>query len=161
MEPTTLPGNWRVRDATPADLDKLVAFNRAMAKETEGRELDLSTLRKGMETVLADPSRGRYLVIEDGSGAVAGQLMLTCEWSDWRNGWFWWIQSVYVRPDARGRGAYRQLHDEAERRARERGDVRGLRLYVARENIGAQRVYKAMGLRRADYEMFETEWTPG
>jgi GNAT superfamily N-acetyltransferase len=152
------PGEERVRDATPADLDTLVAFNRAMARETEGRDLDADLLRTGTDAVLRDPARGRYLVVEDGDGAPLGQLLITTEWSDWRNGWFWWIQSVYVRPEARGRGVYRRLHREVERLARDRGNVVGLRLYVATENRAAQAVYAAVGMSAADYRMFETDW---
>jgi GNAT superfamily N-acetyltransferase len=151
----------RVREAAPSDLGTLVAFSRAMARETEGRDLPEDRLRAGTDAVLRDPARGAYLVVEGGDGEALGQLLITTEWSDWRNGWFWWIQSVYVRPEARGRGVYRQMHREVERRARERGDVCGLRLYVATDNRAAQAVYAAVGMTAADYRMFEADWVLG
>jgi GNAT superfamily N-acetyltransferase len=147
-----------VREAGPSDRESLVAASRAMAAETEGLDLDPATLRAGTEAVLAAPGRGFYLVAEAPGGAVVGQLMVTTEWSDWRCGWFWWIQSVYVQPAWRGRGVYRALHREVERRARARGDVAGLRLYVAEGNRGAQAVYRAVGLAPAEYRMFEADW---
>ena len=117
----------RVRAATPKDLSLLVAFNRALAKETEALELDPERLRAGVARVLADPLAGFYRVAELPEGRDAdhdregpsgpprtaravGCLMVTREWSDWRCGWFWWIQSVFVEPPARRRGVYRALH---------------------------------------------------
>lgn len=149
---------FRVREARPVDLGVLVDFSRAMARETEGLDLAEDLVRAGTAAVLRDPARGAYLVAEGPDGMPVGQLMITSEWSDWRNAWFWWIQSVYVRPGSRGRGVYRLLHREVERRARARGDVCGLRLYVARRNRGAQAVYGALGMAHADYEMFEVDW---
>jgi len=148
----------RVREATPADLELLVAGNLALAEESEGRRLDESVLEAGVAAVLADPARGRYLAAERG-GELAGQLLLTWEWSDWRNGWFWWIQSVYTWPWARRSGVYRALYTEVGLRARARGDVRGLRLYVARENEIAQRVYDRLGMPRAAYLLHEGDWS--
>lgn len=150
-----LPGGWRLGPATLDDLETLVRFNRAIARETEGLELDEATVRSGLHAMLTDPARGVYLVVRDEHGVPAGQISITTEWSDWRNGWFWWIQSVYVRPDARGRGLYGALHREVEARARARGDVVGLRLYVAHDNRVAQSVYDAMGMAPAHYRMFE------
>lgn len=144
--------------AGPLDLDALVAGSLAMARETEGLDLDADRLRAGTDAVLQDPAKGFYLVARDDDGTVVGQLMITFEWSDWRCRWFWWIQSVHVVPAWRGRGVYRALHGEVERRAREQGDVAGLRLYVAGTNGRAQAVYRAVGLERADYEMFEADW---
>ncbi len=155
---TALDGDVRLDDARLGDLDVLVAFNRAMARETEGRELDEPTIRAGVQAMLLDPSRGVYLVARDPDGTPVGQIMVTTEWSDWRNGWFWWIQSVYVRLDARGRGVYHRLHREVEARARARGDVCGLRLYVAHENRVAQSVYEALGMAPAAYRMYEVVW---
>ena len=137
-----------VRPARLEDLDTLVAFQQAMASETEDRALDETRLRPGLAAVLGDPVRGRYLVAERGGVALAC-MMLTAEWSEWRNGWFWWIQSVYTSPGARGLGLFRRLYDHVMDEARERGNVCGLRLYVEKENEAAQRVYERVGLIRA------------
>ena len=143
-----------VRAARPADRDRIVEFQIAMALESEGRELDRALVRAGVEAVLCDPARGRYLVGEI-DGLVAGSLLLTLEWSDWRNGWFWWIQSVYTAPEARGRGLYRALYQRVLDEARAAEDVCGLRLYVEKENIAAQRVYEKLGMQRSGYRFYE------
>lgn len=148
-----------VRAARAADLSTLVAFNRAMARETEGRELD-ARLERGMERALGDPARGRYFVAER-AGAVVGCLMLTTEWSDWRDGWFWWIQSVYVPAPARRTGVYRALYDHVRDAARRDPDVCGLRLYVERENAVAQRTYEGLGMHRTDYLLYEVDFAQG
>ena len=150
----------RVRPATPADLDVLVDFNAAMALETEDRRLDPDRLRAGVSTALSDPARGAYRVAER-DGRVVGALLLTREWSDWRNGWFWWIQSVYVAPDARGRGVYRALHESVLAEARADGKVCGVRLYVEQDNRAAQATYAAVGMRRARYAVYEDDFTAG
>jgi ribosomal protein S18 acetylase RimI-like enzyme len=146
-----------IRPALPADVEILAAYNAAMARETEHLELDLERLRRGVAAVVADASKGFYLVAEE-DGAVAGQLLITYEWSDWRNGVFWWVQSVYVRPESRGRGIYSTLYQDAVRRAREAGNVCGLRLYVERENRRAQAAYRKLGMRPTVYEMYETDF---
>ena len=146
-----------IRPAQSPDVDVLAEFNAAMAHETEHIELDPGRLRAGVAAVLADPAKGFYLVAEE-DGAVAGQLLITFEWSDWRNGVFWWVQSVYVRPQSRGRGVYSTLYQDAVRRAREAGGVCGLRLYVERENRRAQAAYQKLGMRPTVYEMYETDF---
>jgi GNAT superfamily N-acetyltransferase len=98
-----MTGGYRIRPARPEDVDLIVRFNRAMARETEGRDLEEATIAAGVEALLADPSKGRYFLAER-RAEVAGQLMVTPEWSDWRNGPVWWIQSVYVAPAHRRRG---------------------------------------------------------
>lgn len=108
-----------------------------------------------MAAVLADPAKGSYRVATR-AGAVTGQLMLTTEWSDWRCGWWWWIQSVYVAPEARRGGVYRALHRSVLEDATLAGDVRGVRLYVEQENVRAQRTYEALGMARGRYLVFET-----
>ena len=143
-----------VRPATRADLPLLVAFNAAMALETEDLRLQPARLQAGVAAALADPQRGVYRVAELG-GRPAGALLLTREWSDWRNGWFLWIQSVYVAPEARRRGVYRALHADVLAGAAAAGDVVGVRLYVDRANAGAQRTYERLGMRRARYDFFE------
>ena len=127
-----------------------------MARETESRELEVAVVRDGEGAVFADPGRGFYVVAEIG-GAVVGALMVTFEWSDWRNGTFLWIQSVYVRPEFRGRGVYRRLYEHVRAHARDRGDVCGFRLYVETGNEPAQRVYAALGMSGAGYLVFEQE----
>ncbi len=143
-----------VRDAKPQDLDVLVEFNLAMARESEGRELDVQTLREGMRTLLDDPARGRVFVVED-HGRIAATLMLTTEWSDWRNGWFWWIQNVYVDPGHRRRGHYRRLHEYVCALAAREPDVHGLRLYVEQENHGARQTYRSLGMDETAYRLYE------
>lgn len=142
-----------VRAATTADIDALVAFNAAMAMETEAKELDPDVLRRGVGTVLREPARGFYLVAECG-GVVAGCLMVTFEWSDWRNGDWWWLQSVYVAADFRRSGVFRALYAEVEHRASRSTGVIGIRLYVERDNLSAQRTYQAFGLREEHYRLF-------
>lgn len=143
-----------VRPAVAADRDVIAAFNAAMARETEQRELDPATLLRGVERGLADVAKGRYFVAEL-DGRTAGCLLVTTEWSDWRDGWFWWIQSVYVAPDCRGRGVYGALHEHVRAAARAAGDVVGLRLYVERENVRAQRTYQKLGMTETDYRLYE------
>jgi GNAT superfamily N-acetyltransferase len=151
-----------IRSATPADVDTLVRFSAAMAHETEGRSLDLGRLRHGTAAVLDTPERGFYLVAEiPGSSphsTLAGQLLITYEWSDWRNATFWWIQSVYVAEAWRRRGIYRKMHEAVLAKARAMPDVCGVRLYVEKDNTVAQRVYEEVGLLRTPYEIFEDDF---
>ena len=151
-----------VRRATIQDLDVLVAFNSVMAWESEGKTLDQQRLRDGVAPLLNDwddrgDDRGFYLVAEV-EGGVVGQLLITYEWSDWRNAYFWWIQSVYVASDWRRRGVYRKLHEYVLDQARLRGDVCGIRLYVDRNNHVAQQVYSDLGMDRSHYDMFEIDF---
>lgn len=136
------------------DLDALVEGNLRIAKDTEGKVLDKATLRTGLTALLQDPQKGFYLVAER-EGRVLGHLLITFEWSDWRNGVFFWIQSVWVAPEARRSGVYRALHQRVLEIAEERGDVVGLRLYVEKNNHVAQRTYQAMGLSLCSYDMYE------
>lgn len=144
-----------IREATPGDLATLADFNQAMARETEARELDRATLEAGIASLLADSTKGFYLVAEAG-GEIVGQLMVTYEWSDWRNASFWWIQSVHVAQAHRRTGVYTALHREVERRARAAGAC-GLRLYVERDNARAQATYRHLGMVRSRYDLFETQ----
>jgi GNAT superfamily N-acetyltransferase len=144
-----------IRPAEPKDAPVVAEFNRLLAWETEHKTLDPEVLGRGVARLLADPARGFYLVAEEG-GEVVGQLMATFEWSDWRDGWFWWVQSVYVRDGYRRRGVFRALFGELVRRARAAGDVIGLRLYVERDNHRAQATYSEMGLRDAGYFVRES-----
>jgi len=143
-----------VRPATGADLETLVAFNAAMAEETEGKHLDLETLRRGVARVLADPALGFYRVAEV-NGERVGGLLVTFEWSDWRCGWWWWLQSVYVEPEHRGRGVFSALLNAVDAEAAATPDALGLRLYVAQDNRRAQAVYTARGFEDARYRVLE------
>lgn len=143
-----------IRDASPADIPDLVAWNAAMARETEDKPLDLATLEAGVNGLFADPERGFYLIAER-DGQSLGGLLVTFEWSDWRNGMFWWIQSVFVTPDARRQGVFRALYAEVEARARENSAV-GLRLYVELENTRAQATYETLGMQRCHYHLYES-----
>jgi GNAT superfamily N-acetyltransferase len=147
-----------VRPAGLSDLDILVRFSAAMAEETEGRELDLERLRQGTAAVLASTERGEYLVAET-EAAVIGQLLITYEWSDWRNGTFWWIQSVYVEPTMRRQGIFRTLHDYVLQEAQRRSDVCGIRLYVEKDNAGARAAYSRLGMLLTAYQVYEQDFT--
>jgi len=145
-----------IRIANALDAESLVEFNQAMALETEGKRLDPDKISSGVAAVFADEKKGFYVVAED-SGAIVGGLMVTYEWSDWRNAWFWWIQSVYIRPEARGQGLYTRMYQFVKERAAETGNVCGFRLYVETENLHAQGVYDAVGMQRSHYIMYEEE----
>lgn len=146
-----------IRPATPSDASTIVEYNRAMALETESRELPLDKITPGVRAVLARPELGFYLVAEDHQGFVLGCLMITFEWSDWRNGMFWWVQSVYVYPGARGRGVYRAMYAHAKQLAIAQGGVCGFRLYVEENNSAAQETYRRQGMKRTHYLMFEED----
>src|SRR6266852_9246378 len=143
-----------IRRATSCDLDVVVDFNRRLAEESEGKILDPAVLKAGVAQALADPNKALYFLAED-AGRVVGQTMITTEWSDWRNGWFWWIQSVYVRPEARRRGVFRALFEHVERMAREDPLVVGLRLYVEKANRAAQETYFKLGMTPTGYFVLE------
>jgi ribosomal protein S18 acetylase RimI-like enzyme len=147
-----------IRQATAADAEALVEGNRRMAWETERLALDVETLRAGVAAALADPHKGVYWVAER-AGNVVGQLLITWEWSDWRNGSFWWIQSVYVPPEHRRGGVFRQLYETVEAAARATPGTCGLRLYVERENEVAQAVYERHGMTRTGYQLWEIVWS--
>src|SRR5215469_9421853 len=138
--------NFSVRPATKSDQPTLIEFNQAMAWETEHKVLEFDAISRGVAAVFDDPAKGFYLVAERGT-SVVGQLMITTEWSDWRNGWFWWIQSVYVHPEARRQGIFRLLFDEAKRLGKAKGNVVGLRLYVEKHNTTAQSTYLGLGMK--------------
>ena len=144
-----------VRAATASDAPTIADFNLRLARESEGLELDPPTVASGVAGLLADPGKGLYLVAEEG-GEPVGQLMLTVEWSDWRDGPIYWLQSVYVRPDRRGAGVFRALWDRALELARERGG-RAIRLYVDRHNTAAQDVYRRVGMAPSNYLVYELE----
>jgi GNAT superfamily N-acetyltransferase len=140
------------RGATREDSGAIVDFQQAMARETEDVDLDREIVTRGVEAVFDDPSRGRYFVA-DVDGRVVASLLITYEWSDWRNGVVWWIQSVYVVPDFRGRGVYAGLYAHVKQSAD--ASVRGIRLYVDRRNTSAQEVYRKLGMNGEHYLVFE------
>jgi GNAT superfamily N-acetyltransferase len=151
-------GAIKVRPARASDLSVIVQFNQAMARETEGKELADAVIREGVGQLLADPARGLYFIaeIED---MIVGQTMVTLEWSDWRNGNFWWIQSVYVSPEFRRCGVFRALHTHIRDAAKKARGVCGLRLYVYENNHRAMEAYQNLGMERTHYAMFEEDWT--
>jgi len=147
----------KIRPATPDDVDVLVTFQQAMAAETEDKGLDPQRLKLGIEYLLDHPSEGFYLMAES-DGQPAGSLMVTFEWSDWRNGRFWWIQSVFVGQSFRRRGVYSALHAEIRNRAQADPDGCGIRLYVETENVNAQQTYRALGMTETHYRLYEEEF---
>lgn len=154
--------NITIRRAIAADAGQIARHNAAMARETENITLDPARLRLGVEAVLSDPGKGFYTVVEaespTGGKIVVGQMMITYEWSDWRNGTFWWVQSVYVEPQYRKQGVYRKLYEDVLAEAKARQDVCGIRLYVDKENRSAQKVYERLGMRPAQYAMYEVDF---
>ena len=154
-----------IREATPDDLDVIVEFNARLAHESEGKLLDRHVLSRGVSAALSDTDRLRYWVaeVEPSSGDsmtrwIIGQAAITREWSDWRGGWIWWLQSVYVHNDYRGQGVFRALHAEIRSCARSIDDVIGLRLYVEVSNERARRVYQSLGMKPGGYEVYEELW---
>jgi GNAT superfamily N-acetyltransferase len=142
-----------IRDATAHDAPTIVANNLAMAWETETLRLDEAVLKAGVERVLQGDVGARYWLACDGD-TVVGQLMITTEWSDWRNAWVWWIQSVYTSPDGRGKGVYRALYEHVRDQAQAQ-HVTGIRLYVDTRNTTAQAVYTKLGMEGEHYRVFE------
>lgn len=150
-------GPVSIRPARLGDADTVVAFNAAMAWESEALRLDPATLSAGVRRALADPAKCLYF-IADIDGRTVGQTMVTYEWSDWRNAWLWWIQSVYVIPEARRKGVFRRLYAHVREAAMARGDVCGLRLYVHRANAPAIQTYQRLGMTLGDYLVCQEDW---
>ena len=143
-----------VRKAKKADTDTLIQFNIAMALETEQKYLEEDKIRAGVKSLFKKPEYGFYLVAEM-DGQIAGSLMITKEWSDWRNGLFWWIKSVYVLPVYRRKGVYRSMYRKIHDMAKNRPGVCGFRLYVEKENKSAQATYSNLGMSETNYKMYE------
>lgn len=144
----------KIRKAVQSDLAALVAFNQAMALETEDQQLDSHIITKGVSTLLSSAEKGFYLVAEV-DGEIAGSLMVTFEWSDWRAKDYFWIQSVYIRPQNRRQGIYSKLYQEVKDIAASLGGAASFRLYVEKENIKAQQTYQALGMHECYYLMYE------
>jgi len=143
-----------VRLAESRDANVLTAFNRAMALETEGKVLLPAVVARGVRRLFEKADLGFYVVAER-DGDVVGSLMITTEWSDWRNGSFWWVQSVYVRPDYRRRGIYRRLYAFVRDLAAGNAEVCGFRLYVERDNPTARQAYETLGMEETAYRLYE------
>ena len=149
--------NITVRRAALEDAPTIVRFQMSMALETEGKTLDESTLAVGVRAVFKAPDNGFYLVAEIGE-TVVGSLLITYEWSDWRSSDFWWIQSVFVDADYRRRGVYTAMHNRAIRMATEY-EACGVRLYVEKTNLTAQKTYAGLGMRESHYDLYEIDFT--
>jgi GNAT superfamily N-acetyltransferase len=146
--------NLIIRPARWSDIDVICEFNRRLATETENKDLDPAILKAGVAAMFGDPRKGSYFVAEL-EGQVIGQLGVTCEWSDWRNGNFWWIQSVYVAASARRHGVFRKLFEHLLQEARAQTNVIGVRLYVEHDNHVAQATYAKLGMETTGYHVME------
>ena len=145
--------NYRITTGKPEDIQDIAQFQVDMAQESEGTTLDIQTVIPGVTAAVNDPQKGTYIIAR-AEGKPIGSLMLTREWSDWTNRWYWWIQSVYVRPEYRGKGAYRAMYAKIKEMAAEQG-VTQVRLYVDKTNFRAQQVYKKLGMDECHYLMYE------
>jgi ribosomal protein S18 acetylase RimI-like enzyme len=145
-----------IRLANNSDAEKLVEFNQAMALETEGKTLVEEKITNGVSAVFSDEKKGFYVVAEAENCEIVGGLMITFEWSDWRNAWFWWIQSVYVLPNFRGQKIYSKLYEFVKSEAVKQ-NICGIRLYVEHDNFNAQKVYEHLGMSESHYLMFEAK----
>jgi len=146
---------YTARPATTDDAPTIARYNQAMARETEDKTLDLDTLTAGVQRVFDEPAHGRYLVAESDAGEVIACLMITYEWSDWRAGQVWWIQSVYVDPAHRRQGVFKLLYNKVRELGDQAGGVCGYRLYVEQDNTRAQKTYEVLGMTRAPYLVYE------
>ncbi len=142
-----------IRDAKRDDAGKIISFQEKMAMETEGMTLDHETITMGVNAVFDNPEKGKYYVAEK-EGIIIASLMITSEWSDWRNSWVWWFQSVYVLPGERRNGVFRKMYEYIRELANEEG-VAGLRLYVEKDNHRAMKTYGAMGMNGDHYRLYE------
>ena len=154
-----MPQEILIRFAEIRDVLVITKFNRAMALETEQKELIPEVISKGVDKLLNNPNLGFYVVAER-DNEVIGSLMVTTEWSDWRNGMFWWIQSVYIEPNERRKGIYTELYNFIRESANNNPSICGFRLYVEKENILAQNTYEALGMMETNYRIYE-ELKPG
>ena len=150
--------NLIIRKASDNDIDTIVTFNYLMAKETEAILLDKNILKLGVKSVITDPSKAQYWVVES-NHEIIGQLMVTNEWSDWRNGDMWWIQSVYVTEKFRRRGVFSALYKHLEHMAKDHPDCCGIRLYIEKHNKRAQKTYLSLGMNDAGYDVMEVDFT--
>ena len=147
----------KIRRANLADAPVIADLNIRLAEESEHLRLDRACVAAGVEALLSDPGKGIYYVAEC-NGSVVGQLMITYEWSDWRNGNLWWIQSVYVKEQFRAQGVFKALFRHLENLARASDGVAGLRLYMHADNVRARKTYERLGMKNSDYEVFEMDF---
>ncbi len=145
--------NYDVVVGTTKDIQSIAQFQVDMAQESEGTTLDIQTVLPGVTAAVNDQQKGTYIVCSVDGQAISS-LMLTREWSDWTNRWYWWIQSVYVKPEYRGKGAYRAMYEKIKQMAKEQG-VTQIRLYVDKTNYSAQKVYQKLGMAECHYYMYE------
>ncbi len=150
-------GQWIIRKANLDDVETIARFNIAMALETEAKILDPATITRGVHRLLENPDLGFYLIAES-KGLKCGSLMITYEWTDWRDGLFWWIQSVYVDPLFRRQGLFRELFRYVTTEAVKGKDIRGVRLYVEKDNTGARQTYQSLGMGETHYRLYEMEF---
>ncbi len=148
------PDTVIIRDGRPADTEHIVEFQIEMARETEGLNLQRATVTAGVQAVFEDPAKGAYLIAEV-DGRIAGALLILPEWSDWRNGTVLWIHSLYVIPEARQRGVFRKLYATLQSRVKQSPELKGIRLYVDKDNHVAQNVYQALGMTGEHYQLYE------
>ncbi|MBQ61465.1 MAG: GNAT family N-acetyltransferase [Gammaproteobacteria bacterium] len=143
-----------IREARPEEVPVIAEFNQAMALETENKHLDGKVILAGVTRMIQDRELGFYLValIEDD---IAGCLGITTEWSDWRDGLFWWVQSVYVSPEFRGKGVFSKLYQRVKELAKRDKGICGIRLYAEKENERAIRTYRRLGMSVTDYRLLE------
>lgn len=147
--------NIKIRDANPSDQAIVAAYNSNLAEETEARTLDPQKIGPGVAALLSDTSKGRYWIAEIDGNAV-GQILVTYEWSDWRNGMLWWIQSVYVVAEFRRHGVFTALYRHVESLAKEDQNACGIRLYVERNNTRAQSTYNNLGMSEPGYLVMQS-----
>ncbi|HCC70508.1 MAG TPA: GNAT family N-acetyltransferase [Bacteroidales bacterium] len=145
--------NLFIREARIIDAEKIIEFQKMMARETENISLDHETIYQGVHAVFADPYKGKYYVAEK-NNEVIGSLLITFEWSDWRNSYIWWFQSVYIEPGSRRKGVFRQMCGHVRETAIQ-NNVPCLRLYVEKNNTKAQKTYEEMGMNSNHYKMYE------
>ena len=150
-----MPIDIKIREAVKSDIPAITEFNQALAKETEDIQLNPETLASGISNAL-DRDECHYFIAEL-NGQVAGQTMITYEWSDWRNGIIWWIQSVFVSPEHRGKGVFRALFYHVEQLAKKHPEVKALRLYVMQDNQSGKKTYESLGMNDSGYLVYEKE----
>ena len=143
-----------IRPANAADADTIAGFNAALALESENVRLDEAVVKAGVRAALADASLAFYLIAE-ADGAAVGHLTVTCEWLDWRDGWIWWVQSVYVKAGYRRRGIYRRLYGRLQEMAAQQGNVRYMRLHVMGDNMVAKQTYESLGMAQSEYDLYQ------
>ena len=144
-----------IRNGTPEDADTIAHFQKQMAMETEDKALEDDLIKPGVQAIFESPDKGFYLVAEI-EETIVGSLLVTYEWSDWRNSWFWWVQSVYVEKSHRRKGIYSHLYNEVISKCKKSEQTYGIRLYVEKENKIAQKVYSDLGMRETNYLLYET-----